>query len=296
MKKTVSAIKVSFFVAVIVIFSVSISSCASTPKGKTDDGFKYTIKDNSVIITGYSGKTRDLVIPGLIEGLPVTEIGERAFAGKKLASVVFPETLVAIGAEAFSFGEFSSKNYITNITLPKNIKKIGSLAFNVNSLTTIEVNHELDVKEEMGLPEHFTAWYLVHGGKTGVYTYQDGKWLLNGKSPPSYNTNFAVITMRESIYLVTVDGNAGSNYAIERKSGDIFFGDYNVYILPAGKYEIGLRYYTRNYDGSGISSDVVKYTVNVATGESYIAEAQVKGINPLLGDRTGTISFSITKQ
>lgn len=294
MKKIVSVTKIFFAVVVIVAFSVLILSCASTPKGKTDDGFKYIIKNNSVIITGYSGKTRDLIIPSLVEGLPVTGIDEYAFAGKKLTSVVFPETLITIGYYAFSRGEFSSKNYITSITLPKNIKEINSSAFDGNNITSIEVNHELDVKGRMGLSKSFIAWYLVHGGKTGIYTYQDDKWFLDGKSPPAYNTNFAVITMRDTSYVATVNGNAGGNYFIDTKKGDIFT-DYSVYILPEGMCEIGLSYSAETFNGF-VSAGTVTYTMNVTAGENYLAESHVRGINPLLGSNTGSVSFTITKQ
>jgi hypothetical protein len=293
MKKTVSAIKISFLVVAIVACSVLILSCASTPKGKTDDGFKYAIKDNSVTIAGYSGEIKDVVIPASIEGLPVTEIGERAFAGKKLTSVVFPETLIAIGAGAFSFGEFSSQNYITSITLPKNIKKIGSSAFNANSLTTIEVNHELDVKEEMGLPEHFTAWYLVHGGKTGVYTFENNKWLLNDKSPPAYTANFAVVSMSEAVRVLDVNGNPGVNYFIETTKGGTISGDNSVYILPEGICEITVMLSTR----TGVSSGKVKLKQTVRAGEKYIIKYGIGGSGIILfGGGRGTTTFTIEKQ
>jgi hypothetical protein len=43
--------------------------------------FEWHFKDGNAVITKYKGKSPDAVIPGKIQGRPVTEIGEGAFRG-----------------------------------------------------------------------------------------------------------------------------------------------------------------------------------------------------------------------
>ena len=50
----------------------------------------------------YIGDSGDIVIPGAVNGLSVTRIGERTFAAKALESVVIPEGVVEIGDYAFN--------------------------------------------------------------------------------------------------------------------------------------------------------------------------------------------------
>ncbi len=66
-----------------------------------------------------------LVIPEMIEGLPVTEIADGAFSGKfGLQSVVIPETITTIPENAFS-----GCTRLHSICLPASLTKIGKNAF-----------------------------------------------------------------------------------------------------------------------------------------------------------------------
>jgi hypothetical protein len=93
--------------------------------------FTYRVNNNQVTITGYRGKNKDLVIPPTIEGYPVTAIAPEAFKGKGngfdsyhlVDSIVLPEGLLSIGAEAFSI------NPIEELKLPDSLIYIGDRAF-----------------------------------------------------------------------------------------------------------------------------------------------------------------------
>ena len=53
--------------------------------GATADGFSYTISDaNEVTITGYTGSSSAVVIPGTINDNPVTAIGNATFREKNI--------------------------------------------------------------------------------------------------------------------------------------------------------------------------------------------------------------------
>ncbi|MEI7436388.1 MAG: leucine-rich repeat protein [bacterium] len=65
--------------------------------------FYYTINpDNTVAITGYSGLGGSVVVPGLIEGLPVTSLGSNAFyACADITCISIPNSVTNVGGDAF---------------------------------------------------------------------------------------------------------------------------------------------------------------------------------------------------
>jgi len=87
--------------------------------------YTYTISNNSVTITGYTGSGGAVSIPGTIIGLPVTVIGSDAFANNTtLASVTIPAGVTSIGDWAF----LSCTN-LTSVTIPAGVTSIGVGAF-----------------------------------------------------------------------------------------------------------------------------------------------------------------------
>jgi flagellar biosynthesis GTPase FlhF len=95
----------------------------------TEDG-------NGAVIKKYTGKvTNTIRIPATIEGLPVREIGERAFFGAGVSNsmgmlktdvpfaVVLPQGLIKIGDEAFA------DSALTGVVIPDSVTEIGEMAF-----------------------------------------------------------------------------------------------------------------------------------------------------------------------
>lgn len=66
------------------------------------NGLTYSIQDNQVTITGYVGSESELVVPSEIEGLPVTAIGDNAFAGCTFQYIEIPATVTSLGNCVFS--------------------------------------------------------------------------------------------------------------------------------------------------------------------------------------------------
>jgi len=87
----------------------------------------------SIRITGYTGEGGRVRIPSRINNLQVTEIGERAFAGRGLTSVSIPNSVTVIGDEAFS------DNQLTSVTIPNAVTRIGEWAFFGNRLTSVTI-------------------------------------------------------------------------------------------------------------------------------------------------------------
>jgi hypothetical protein len=86
--------------------------------------FIYTTNDGTITITGYIGANDDVEIPSAIDGLPVTQIGPRAFDSFPLTSVTISNGVTSIGDAAFS-----NCTDLTMITLPNSVTSIGDQVF-----------------------------------------------------------------------------------------------------------------------------------------------------------------------
>lgn len=97
--------------------------------------WKYEIVGDHVELAHYLGKSKEVVIPQKIEGMPVTIIRSDAFLylDVRLTRVVIPDGIEKIGAWAFA------NNLLTSITLPDSVTVIGDAAFSRNKLTSVEI-------------------------------------------------------------------------------------------------------------------------------------------------------------
>ncbi len=111
MKENIKKI-ILIVLAVLMIFSLVFASASTAfalegePLAQeilqTVDGFEYTVVEDKVTITGYSGEASEIEIPAEIETLPVTEIGPRAFEAKTgITEVTIPDSVISIGDNAF---------------------------------------------------------------------------------------------------------------------------------------------------------------------------------------------------
>jgi hypothetical protein len=66
--------------------------------------FNYTTNSDTITITGYTGSGGTVIIPTTINNLPLTSIGDSAFANcTSLASVTIPASVTSIGDDAFAY-------------------------------------------------------------------------------------------------------------------------------------------------------------------------------------------------
>lgn len=102
--------------------------------------FEYDVHDDYVSIKSFVGSETEVVIPSVIEGKHVTEIGYDAFEGNlALTSVTIKEGVTSIGSEAFR-----GCSYLTSVNMADSVEIIGSSAFkDCTSLSTITLPSHL---------------------------------------------------------------------------------------------------------------------------------------------------------
>ncbi|MDR2601098.1 MAG: leucine-rich repeat protein [Spirochaetaceae bacterium] len=79
-----------------------------------------------VVIMGYKGSAKEVIIPASFNGIPVMEIADQSFMLNNINSVVIPRTVVRIGRQAF-YG-----NHIDAVSIPESVVEIGDNAFDSN--------------------------------------------------------------------------------------------------------------------------------------------------------------------
>lgn len=170
MKKLLSAA-----LAVLLLFAaVSCEAGTGTPSDPTlpsageSELFTYESKGDHTVITRYIGQATHVVVPAMLGGHPVREIGESAFADRAaLLSVDIPDTVTTIAPRAFyrcyyleevtgfasvqTVGEwaFAYDERLKTIPLTENLKSVGNRAFFwCSSFDEVTIPASLDNIEE----------------------------------------------------------------------------------------------------------------------------------------------------
>jgi hypothetical protein len=116
-------------------FRTLIALLALAAPTTVDAQFSFTIGDGAVTITGYTGQSEAVVIPGEIDGYPVTSIATNAFSqNTNVASVNIPGSIINIGTAAFL-----DCYYLTNAVMGAGVVSIGEEAFENTGLETVTI-------------------------------------------------------------------------------------------------------------------------------------------------------------
>ena len=73
--------------------------------------FRYTVEDDSVTITRYTGKEEVVTVPAMIGGHPVNTIAKGAFIDTPVRTIKLPDTIMTIEEGAFAEGQTVVFNY-----------------------------------------------------------------------------------------------------------------------------------------------------------------------------------------
>jgi hypothetical protein len=141
--------------------------------------------DTKDTIGFYNGTATDLVIPDTINGTKITTIKIRAFmyspgpggVAKKLTSVIIPDSITSIGAQAFG------GNKLTSISIPDSVTSLGWQAFWGNPLSSISIGENVDINitaftgdDDHPVNGDFKADYDAGGKAAGTYIFSGNKW------------------------------------------------------------------------------------------------------------------------
>ena len=210
----------------------------------------YDASGDTITITDCdTGASGTLIIPGTIEGKPVTSIGEDAFFECEfLTSITIPEGVTSIGDWAFdecyalrtvtipdsvtSIGDlaFYCCENLTSIIIPDSVTSIGEGAFSkCSTLTTIEVGAgNVNYTEVNGV--------LFNTDKTLLHTYPADKTGANYTIPDSV-TSIGTSAFRECTSLTNItipDSVTSIGYAAFRECTNL-----NSITIPEGVTSIG---------------------------------------------------------
>ena len=89
------------------------------------EDFKFMVDGYTITITGYIGHGGAVIIPGTINGLPVTTIDGNSFRDcTSITSVMIPDGVTSIGGKAFR-----GCTNLMSVTIPESVTSIGYMAF-----------------------------------------------------------------------------------------------------------------------------------------------------------------------
>ena len=144
--------------------------------------YKYSLYNNEVTITGYTGTESSITIPSKIDIFYVKKIGIGAFRGcETLVDVVVPK-----GVETINWQAFSGCRSLKTITLPEGLKAIGYAFIEDTSVTSLTIPNSV---EEL-IYDHSGPDYYGQGAVSGA-EYLEKIIFENGmdKIPDYFCTN-----------------------------------------------------------------------------------------------------------
>ena len=150
--------------------------------------YTYTTNSGKITITSYTGSGGNVIIPGTINGLPVTSIGANVFySSTSLTSIIIPSSVTNIGSSAF----FNCAK-LTSIYFQGNAPNVGSVAFKYDSNATVYYlngtkgwtnswNNQPTALYQLQYWQYpANGWLNTYGGNTpdpfGLGGYSMGSW------------------------------------------------------------------------------------------------------------------------
>ena len=176
-------------------------AACETKNGKT---WWYSISDGEAYVYG-GPSSGNLVIPSVLGGCPVTEIGMGAFHGcSGLTSVTIPS-----GVKEINYGAFDSCSGLTSVTIPEGVTYLGAAFDTCRSLTSVKLPASLT---SIGTPFvgcrgiksfEVAAGNPAYASKDGLLLTKDGKILLRyppGKTGPCSIPSSVTCIERDAFY------------------------------------------------------------------------------------------------
>jgi hypothetical protein len=293
------------------------------------EGWEYISQSSSVIITGYTGKDKDVIIPSEIDGIKVEIIYANAFKGKNftsveipygvthiqnsafencdaLKSVSIPDSVVFIGASAFQ-----GCTALKSVSIPDSVESIGKNVFRYctalsdvtlgNGITVIPERAFADCKalESIKIPnsiERVDEWGFQSSGLKTIELPDSVETL--GYYAFSNCSNLSVISIPASV--TSLDVGAFLN----TPGSQIFFVEEESKAEDYCKNN-GFTYFNYEYDPTpllNISNATIERTIfngiiaglTVKSGGQTLTEGEDYAISQYRDEKRGTVTYTIT--
>lgn len=233
--------------------------------------FKYSMdRKGNVTISGFTGDMETIVIPGMIEGHPVTTIGKGAFQGcKHLVDVSMSDYITTMQGDSF-------RDCIS-------LKRI-HLSNGISKIITTSFNGCIGL-EEINIPDGVTEIKRATFKESPIKKLHIGKSLSAIESKPFYNGEYDPYTGRQkttrAINAITVDP-ANPNLRVDgsmilSKDGKILFavlGNKKNVSIPEGVEVINAF----AFEGLVFLSDVALPDSLVEIGEKAFASTALRSV------------------
>jgi hypothetical protein len=141
------------------------------PAAVQAEDYNYTTNNGTITVTKYTGPGGAVTIPGTINGLPVTSIGDGAFYGcTSLASVTIGNSVTSLGEAPFSY--CISLTAITVDTNNPVYSSVDGVLFNKNQTALIQypagkAGSQYTIPDSVTTIEGSYGW----GGERGAFAY-----------------------------------------------------------------------------------------------------------------------------
>ena len=268
------------------------ATCTFTVRG-VEGNYIYTLKDDSVEISQYTGKEANVRIPSTLGGKPVTSLATYSFwLNDDMTSVVVPEGVTKFGKEVFS-----GNDNLVSVTLPSTLKDLGTSTFRNTAIQEIvipegitklgsDLFNNCDQLRKVTLPNSLTSI-----GSNAFYNCKSLKELVLPDNIESVSPKaFTGMTG-------TIKANTGSKTAEALKASGISFEEskkeiYPSYIdLNASKETLD-QGKTFQLKVNGYSSNATTKEVTWSTSDEHVATVDEKGL--VTAKEAGTVTITAT--
>ena len=130
--------------------------------GNNESDFSISQNSTGVTITQYHSQVKDVEIPEIIGGKPVTAIGGSAFSSRNLTSVKIPDSVTSIESNAFAH------NLLTSVVIPNNVISIGFAAFSENQLTNVVLPSSVTNIEDLAFYRNQLTSLVIPNGLISI--------------------------------------------------------------------------------------------------------------------------------
>ncbi|MBQ7504846.1 MAG: leucine-rich repeat domain-containing protein [Ruminococcus sp.] len=131
---------ISMLLTLLLMLSV-VAVAPITAGALTDGDYEYTVDSNDkATITKYNGTATNVVIPDTLDGYPVTELGNAAFARcSTITNISIPDSVTSLG-----YAVFWNCTNLRSIVIPDSVRRLGiEMFYKCVNLTSATISNNL---------------------------------------------------------------------------------------------------------------------------------------------------------